>query len=121
MTTTRIGSLPRQRSAEPPWAAGGAEPPRDPGGSITVEPRVVEKVAVQAVREVPDAGPARSRGARARMSGGGVTVRLRIVVRYPVPAGEVADRVRARVRERVEWVTGGRVHYVDIEIAELVR
>ncbi|WP_442789813.1 hypothetical protein [Nocardiopsis sp. EMB25] len=110
-------TVPRQRSRPGPEGVVG----RDPGGRTGIPPRVVERVALQAIREVPGAEPARSRVARARMGGGVVRLRLRIVVRYRDPVGRVAGRVRSHVRERVEWATGGRVHHVDIEITELVR
>nr|WP_116247774.1 hypothetical protein [Nocardiopsis sp. FIRDI 009] len=110
-------TVPPQRSGPGSREAVG----RDPGGRTDIPPRVVERVASQAIREVPGAEPARTRAARARMSGGVVRLRLRIAVRYRDPVVQIAGRVRSHVRERVEWTTGGRVHRVDIEIAELVR
>jgi len=93
----------------------------DPRGRTVIEAAVVEKSAVRAVREVEGARAARSRPARARVSGEVVLLRLRITVRYPRSAREVAARVRGHVKERVERITGKQVHHIDIEIAELVR
>ncbi|MFI6579311.1 hypothetical protein ACIBFB_26300 [Nocardiopsis sp. NPDC050513] len=113
-------AVPRQWGGGGPKGLGYAVA-RDPGGRTDIPPRVVERVAAQAVREVPEADPARSRVVRAWMSGDTVRLRLRIAVRYRRSVTGVADRVRSHVRKRVEWATGGRVHHVDIEIAELVR
>ncbi|OKI16013.1 hypothetical protein A6A08_26335, partial [Nocardiopsis sp. TSRI0078] len=94
---------------------------RDPGGRTVIEHGVVEKVAAQAVREVPGARLVRSRATRARISGDIVLLRLRVGIHYPRSAREVAARVRGHVRQRVERITGKRVRHIDIEIAELVR
>jgi uncharacterized alkaline shock family protein YloU len=94
---------------------------RDPGGRTDIGTGVIEKAAARAVREVEGAGAVRGRPARARTSGDVVLLRLRIAVRYPRAAREVAVRVREHVKDRVEWMTGRTVHHIDIEIAELVR
>ncbi|WP_174546102.1 hypothetical protein [Nocardiopsis dassonvillei] len=124
MAGVRTSTVPRQRERPGDEAArersgGGGE--RDPGGRTVIEPGVVEKAAARAVREVPGALPARSRTARARVSGEVVLLRLRVGVRYPHSVREVAARVRGHVGRRIEQITGKRVHHIDIEIAELVR
>jgi uncharacterized alkaline shock family protein YloU len=82
---------------------------------------VIEKTAAKVVGEVPGARVARSRAARARVSGEVVLLRLRIEVDYPRPTRQVAQAVREHVKNRLEWITGKQVHHIDIEIAELVR
>ncbi|WP_159943022.1 MULTISPECIES: hypothetical protein [unclassified Nocardiopsis] len=116
------GAVPRQRQR--PYGAPAPGPDargRDPGGRTLIEHSVVEKAAARAVREVPGALVVRSRTARARVSGEVVLLRLRIGVHYPRSAREVAGRVSGHVRRRIEYITGKRVHHIDIEIAELVR
>nr|WP_077693349.1 MULTISPECIES: Asp23/Gls24 family envelope stress response protein [Nocardiopsis] len=122
MAGTGTGTVPRQRNY-PDDAPGGARGGygRDPGGRTVIEHDVVEKVAAQAVREVPGALLVRSRTARARISGDIVLLRLRVGVHYPRSAREVAARTRGHVRQRVERITGKQVRHIDIEIAELVR
>ncbi|WP_150244559.1 Asp23/Gls24 family envelope stress response protein [Nocardiopsis quinghaiensis] len=122
MAGTGTDTVPRQRRY-PDGAPGGAHGVggRDPGGRTVIEHDVVEKAAAQAVREVPGALLARSRGTRARISGEIILLRLRVGVHYPHSAREVAARVRGHVRQRVERITGKRIRHIDIEIAELVR
>lgn len=127
MTGTRIDTVPRQRSGTraPQRAARGwqvrAAPGRDPGGRTDIDGDVIEKTAVQAVRETTGARMERTRDARARVSGQVVLLRLRIAVNYPDPVRTIAARVREHVRERVEYTTGKQVHHIDIEIVEMVR
>ncbi|WP_017570097.1 Asp23/Gls24 family envelope stress response protein [Nocardiopsis halotolerans] len=122
MAGVRTRTVPRQREDPDDIGARGVAPgARDPGGRTVIEPGVVEKVAARAVHEVPGALPTRSRTARARVSGEVILLGLRIGVHYPRSAREVAARVRGHVGQRVELITGKRVHHIDIEIAELVR
>ncbi|MEU3020770.1 MULTISPECIES: hypothetical protein [unclassified Nocardiopsis] len=121
MVGVRSDTVPRQRGPVPVGEAAGHVRGRDPGGRTEIPGAVIERVAARAVAEVTGARAARSRAARARVSGEVVLLRLRVGVRYPRPARQVAREVRAHVKERVEHITGKRVHHIDIEIAELVR
>ncbi|GAA1448114.1 hypothetical protein [Nocardiopsis tropica] len=122
MAGVRTDTVPRQREHPPGGPDHGRhEREHGPEGRTVIEPVVVEKVAARAVREVEGARAARLRAARAKVSGDVVLLRLRITVRYPRSAREVAARVRGHVKERVERTTGKQVHHIDIEIAELVR
>jgi uncharacterized alkaline shock family protein YloU len=94
---------------------------RDPGGRTEIPGSVIEKIAGRAVGDVPGARAARSRAARARVSGEVVLLKLRIEANYSRPARQVAQAVREHVKDRVERFTGKQVHHIDIEIAELVR
>nr|WP_184373036.1 hypothetical protein [Nocardiopsis metallicus] len=108
--------------AAPPWEGPGKHAhTRDPGGRTDIPGAVIEKAAARAVGEVPGARAARSRAARARVSGEVVLLRLRVEVDYPRPTRQVAQAVREHVKNRLEWITGKQVHHIDIEIAELVR
>lgn len=125
MAEVRTDTVPRQREDPGGEPTRGrherAAPGREPGGRTVIEASVVEKAAARAVREVPGARAVKTRAARARMAGDVVLLRLRIAVRYPRSAREVAARVRAHVKDRIERTTGKQVHHIDIEIAELVR
>lgn len=93
----------------------------DPGGRVDIVPTVIEKAAARAAREIDGVTTPRHRASRVRVSGQAVLLRLRIGVRYPEPVRETAARVREHVRDRVEHLTGSRVHHIDIEIVEMVR
>ncbi|MBQ1084209.1 MULTISPECIES: hypothetical protein [unclassified Nocardiopsis] len=121
MVGVRTDTVPRQRGPAPEGEAVGHTRGRDPGGRTDIPGAVIEKVAARAVGEVSGARAVRSRTARARVSGEIVLLRLRVGVRYPRPARQVAEEVRGHVRDRVERITGKQVHHIDIEIAELVR
>ncbi|WP_026117129.1 Asp23/Gls24 family envelope stress response protein [Nocardiopsis valliformis] len=122
MVGVRSDTVPRQRVAAPPGEGAGKHArTRDPGGRTDIPGAVIEKTAARAVGEVPGARAARSRAARARVSGEVVLLRLRIEVDYPRPTRQVAQAVREHVKNRLEWITGKQVHHIDIEIAELVR
>ncbi|GAB3737076.1 Asp23/Gls24 family envelope stress response protein [Nocardiopsis nanhaiensis] len=122
MVGVRSDTVPRQREAAPTREAAGRHArARDPGGRTEIPGSVIEKVAASASGEVPGARAARSRAARARVSGEVVLLRLRVEVSYPRSARQVATAVREHVKGRVESITGKQVHHIDIEIAELVR
>lgn len=112
-------------------------------GMITIDDRVVEKLAAGAAAEIPDAGAAAPRimgrsvtGARplgyrhasltalpkasARVDGSIVVLDLRISVRWPASVPEVSGAVRERVRGRVSELTGLTVTEVDISVTDLV-
>ncbi|MFE1167177.1 hypothetical protein [Nocardiopsis sp. NPDC058789] len=121
MVGVRSDTVPRQRGHAPEGEPGRHTRVRDPGGRTEIPGAAIEKVAARAVGEVAGARAVRSRAARARVSGEIVLLRLRVGVRYPRPARQVAEEVRGHVKDRVERITGKQVHHIDIEIAELVR
>lgn len=104
-------------------------------GRTEIADRVVEKVAVQALREVGHAGgPGRrwfgvrfgaARGqdaprVTAHRHGQMTTLEMTVSVRYPAPVRQVTRRLREHVSHRVQDLTGLTVRQVDIEIARLV-
>ena len=128
-------------------AAGLAEPSSRPGrtelGMISINDRVVEKMAARAAVEVPDAGAAAPRvlgrsvtgaaalGARptsltalpkssADVNGSTVILDLAISVRWPASVPEVTSAVREHVRGRVHELTGLTVTEVAISVTDLV-
>jgi uncharacterized alkaline shock family protein YloU len=124
-------------------AASGARPGRTELGMISINDRVVEKMAARAAIEIPDAGAAASRflgrsmagasalGTRptsltalprtaADVDGSVVILDLSISVRWPASVPEVTDAVREHVRARVGDLTGLTVTEVSISVAALV-
>jgi uncharacterized alkaline shock family protein YloU len=97
-------------------------------GHTTIKDRVVERIVAHAMGEDAE-GLARSArpvkgvigGPRidVNVDGSLVTARVRMAVAYPEPVLDVAHRVRERVRERVQDLTGLTVRQVDIEVAKL--
>jgi uncharacterized alkaline shock family protein YloU len=111
-------------------------------GMISIDDRVVEKMAARAAAEIPDAGAAAPRvlgrsvtgaaalGARttsltalpkasADVDGLIVILDLSISVRWPVSVPEVASAVREHVRSRVKELTGLTVAEVSISVTDL--
>ena len=124
-------------------AASGSPPGRNELGAITINDRVVEKVAARAAVEVPDAGAAASRflgrsmagasalGARQTsltalpkasvdVDGSLAILNLSISVRWPASVPGVASAVREHVRSRVAELTGLTVTEVSISVTALV-
>jgi uncharacterized alkaline shock family protein YloU len=112
-------------------------------GMISIDDRVVEKMAAGAAVEVPDAGAAAPRvlgrsmtgaaalGARqtslttlpkatADVDGTIVILDLSISVRWPASVPEVTSAVREHVRSRVSELTGLTVAEVRISVTDLV-
>lgn len=133
MTAVSSGtSVPDQDTTskhEPPAPV----PPED-RGRLTVEDRVVEKVAGHAVTFVTDAAAAPRRvlgvsvgGARpddaasvkAQVEDDIATVHVAIAVRWPTSVQKVADEVRERIRSEVTAITGVRVDHVDVEVVSM--
>lgn len=100
-------------------------------GTTTIEERVVERIAAQAVTEVSDAtGAARrvlgvtlgsataDRAARvsARVDGPIATVEVTMTVIYPASVRDVTSRLRQHLAERVLELTGITVQQVDITV-----
>jgi uncharacterized alkaline shock family protein YloU len=128
-------------------AAGVAVPGSRPGrtelGMISINGRVVAKMAAGAAAEIPDAGAAAPRvlghsvtgaaalGARATsltalpkasaaVDGSIVLLDLSISVRWPASVPEVTTAVREHVRSRVSELTGLTVAEVSISVTDLV-
>ncbi|WP_375482040.1 Asp23/Gls24 family envelope stress response protein [uncultured Jatrophihabitans sp.] len=114
-----------------------AHPGRTELGAISVEDRVVAKIAAQAVLEVPDAGtPAR------RVLGGAVpglganlggapkvdvdadlsvaTIEVTVSVRWPASVPKVTAEVRRRIIDQLRDLTGLRVTDVRVHVSDLV-
>ncbi|MEV8510168.1 Asp23/Gls24 family envelope stress response protein [Actinoplanes sp. NPDC051475] len=124
-------------SGTPP-AEGGAEL-----GQIIIADRVVEKIAAQAVLEIPDAGGAAPRvfghampaaghlgirrtGLRqapkvaADVDGRTVYLGLAISTRWPVSIVQVSTQVREHVRARVHDLTGLTVAEIRLTVTGLI-
>lgn len=133
---TPIAELDR-RSGTPPLG-GGAEL-----GQIVIADRVVEKIAAQAVLEIPDAGGAAPRvfghavpgaghlgirrtglqqlpKATADVDGRTVCLNLAISTRWPASIVQVSNQVREHVRTRVHELTGLTVTEVRITVTGLI-
>lgn len=112
-------------------------------GMISINDRIVEKMAARAAVEIPDAGAAAPRvlgrsltgaaavGARATsltglpkatadVDGSTVTLDLSISVRWPASVPGVTTAVREHVRRRVSELTGLCVAEVSISVTDLV-
>ena len=129
-------------------ALGGSVPGTDPTartehpapvrpedrGRLTVDDRVVEKVAGHAVTSVKDAAAAPRRvlgmrvggarpdddaSVRAQVQDDLASLHVAIAVRWPRSVQEVADEVRGRIRSQVTALTGVRVDHVDVEVVSM--
>jgi uncharacterized alkaline shock family protein YloU len=112
-------------------------------GKVSINDRVVEKMASRAAAEIPDAGGAAARilgreiagaavlGGRetsldslprvsAEVDGSVVVLSLSISVRWPAPVPEVCDAVRQHVRDRLAELTGLTVAEVSITVTDLI-
>lgn len=110
-------------------------------GMVSIDDRVVAKLAARAAVEIPDAGGAAPRvlgrsldgvlGARdtsldslpratADVDGSLVVLGLRISVRWPASVPAVAAQVRQHVTDRVKELTALDVTEVTIEVTDLV-
>lgn len=103
-------------------------------GRLTVDDRIVEKVAGHAVTFITDAAAAPRRvfgvkigaarpddaaSVQAQVQGDIASVRVAIAVRWPRSVQEVADEVRERIRSEVTAITGVRVDHVDVEVVSM--
>lgn len=122
MVGARSDTVPQHRVPSPRSESSGRHArTRDPGGRVDIPGSVIERAASKATGDISGARAARSRSARASVSGEVVLLRLRIDVDYPRSVTRVAGAVREHVKKQVERITGKQVHHIDIEIAELVR
>lgn len=105
-------------------------------GQTTIQPRVIEAIAVRIVGDEPGVGgvarrmlgaprsgadPDRAPRVEAMLAGDVVALRVRLSVSYPAPVHAVTDRLRHRLIERVEELTGKQVGAVEIVVAALHR
>ena len=103
-------------------------------GRLTVDDRVVEKVAGYAVTFVRDAAAAPRRvlgvnlgearpddaaSVQAQVQDDIASVHAAIAVRWPKSVQEVADEVRGRIRSEVMAITGVRVDHVDLDVVSM--
>jgi uncharacterized alkaline shock family protein YloU len=103
-------------------------------GRLTVDDRVVEKVAGHAVRFITDAAAAPRRvlgvnigearpddaaSVQVQVHDDIATVQVAIAVRWPRSVQEVADEVRERIRSEVTAITGVRVDHIDVEVVSM--
>lgn len=108
--------------------------PPEERGRLTVEDRVVEKVAGYAVTFVTDAvaaprrvlgvniGEARpdhAASVQAQVEDDIASVHAAIAVRWPRSVQKVADELRERIRSEVTAITGVRVDHVDVEVVSI--
>ncbi|HEY2577769.1 MAG TPA: Asp23/Gls24 family envelope stress response protein [Streptosporangiaceae bacterium] len=123
--------------------APGSRAGRTELGMISIDDRVVEKMASCAVAEIPDAGGAAPRILGRSMPGAGVfgtrrtsltalpkvsadvdgsivVLELSISVRWPASVPEVSSAVREHVRSRVSDLTGLTVTEIAISVTDLV-
>lgn len=116
----------------------GGVPPElgDPAdrGTLEVADRVVERVAGYAVTQVEgataaprrllgisvgDVRPDKEASVDARVDGHTATVDATVAIGWPASVRTVAARVRERIRQDVEHITGVRVAHVDIDVVSL--
>jgi uncharacterized alkaline shock family protein YloU len=103
-------------------------------GSLSIEDRVVEKMAAQVIGEVDDVGgaarrwlgvpaggndPDRSPQVRARVEGVVCSLQVRLSVGYPASVTRVTEQVRAHVTAKLRELAGLQVQGVDIIVTAL--
>ena len=103
-------------------------------GNTHIAPRAILRIAMQAVREVPNVQMAEASGlgavasrirreppiaAAAESGGGWASLHLRLVLDWPCPIREVAEQAAQVVARRVHELAGVRIDTVDIEVAGL--
>ena len=124
-----------------PYEAPAPEPSPDAliteKGETIIAPSVVEKIAGKAASEVEGVKGVQSSGlsritsllsggddrqteARASVERASTGVSLSVSIEYPLPVGQVSDRVRQHVRARIQELTGLQVTGVDLTVPELV-
>jgi uncharacterized alkaline shock family protein YloU len=131
-------------TAEQTRPIGNPTPAGDAGlGHIIIADRVVERIAAQAVLEIPDAGGATPRvfghaipgaghlgirrtglrqapKATADVDGKTVYLDLAISTRWPASIAQVATQVRDHVRARIHDLTGLTVAEIRITVTGLI-
>ncbi|CAN5293028.1 hypothetical protein BH18ACT9_BH18ACT9_00180 [soil metagenome] len=99
-------------------------------GKLTISPRVVERVATMAAREVDGVVPVTSTldrlasrslpKADAHLAGQRTRIQMSIAAAWPKPLPEVAAAVRDRVSERVASLVSLTVDGVSVEVSSVV-
>jgi uncharacterized alkaline shock family protein YloU len=130
MNATTFGETAPDTDSTTPTAS---VPPEE-RGRLTVDDRVVEKVAGYAVTFVTDAAAAPRRvlgvnigaarpddaaSVHAQVQDDIASVHVAIAVRWPKSIQKVADEVRERIRSEVTAITGVRVDHVDVEVVSM--
>jgi len=133
MNATTFGESVPDTDSTPGSERPGRVPPEE-RGRLTVDDRVVEKVAGYAVTFVTDAAaaprrvlgvnvgaarPASAASVHAQVQDDTASVHAAIAVRWPRSVQEVADEVRERIRSEVTAITGVRVDHVDVEVVSM--
>ncbi len=101
-------------------------------GGLEIDPRVVQKVAAYAVREVdrasgtprtvagvPVMGTADDANVKARVEGSLVTLTVELALDYPSPVRYVVSQTRSHVARRVHEMTGLDVREVDVYVRQM--
>jgi uncharacterized alkaline shock family protein YloU len=119
--------------ADPIAHRTGPAEPQD-RGATTIAQRTVERLAAQAISELPDVGGAARRmfgmaiagedldnaaKVSAKILGDRATLDVRISVVYPASVGATTEAVRAHLMRRVEEFTGITVRRVSITVTAL--
>lgn len=113
--------------------------PPGPVGTLTIEDRVIERIATRAVLDIP--GATRHQGtvgsllgstagrsiigsdlprATLRSSGSALRISLDIALEWPCAVADVSRRSRDHVIDEVERLTGTRPVQVDVTVCQLV-
>lgn len=120
---------------EPALANGGGHGAERPAvedrGTLRVHPAVVARIAERAAdatagtvavsHRFATAGTGR-RGCGARVSdrGDALDIALNVAVRYPASVSGLSERLRGRVSEQVQRLTGRRVRRVAVTVSALL-
>ncbi len=106
----------------------------DERGTLTIDDRVVERLAGYAVSQVPGtaAAPRRVLGVAvgdgerdrdvqvdARIDGESAVLKTALAVRWPMSIAAVVKDVRASVSDEVKRMTGITVDHVDVEVVSM--
>lgn len=106
----------------------------DERGTLTIDDRVVERLASYAVSQVPGtaAAPRRVLGVAvgdgdrdrdvqvdARIDGGTAVLETALAIRWPLSIATVVKDVRARVSDEVTTMTGITVDHVDVDVVSM--
>jgi uncharacterized alkaline shock family protein YloU len=135
-TTDRAGRPEATAAAEVPVAGRHRLDPAEDRGRTTIQNRVIEAMATRIASQEPDVGGVarrfmgvavtsedadRAPGVEATVTGGVISLRVRLSVAYPTPVHTATDRVRRHLIDRIGELTGKRVGVVDIVVAALHR
>lgn len=103
-------------------------------GTLSLDDRVVQRVAGHAVTLVDGAGAAPRRvlgitvgesradgeaSVDARIDGRTATIDATVAIAWPASVGAVTSRLRDRIRQDVERLTGVRVDHIDIDVVSM--